>query len=409
MVVKKAALIGCFVVGMALSQTPAPTAGTASNLFLRSSISARVSGLGDAFTGGPFGEDALYYNPAGLGVLNKFIVGFNHTRWFEDIRFDNLTLALPLNSQLTMAAGVSYMWMPEIQGKDGFGQPTELLRVSSGVAYLGMAFQFHPAVYGGVTIKYFRDQLARFSASGVAVDVGYFMYTFIEGLSVGITVQNLGGKIQYFREKQPIPLTVRTGVAYRFYPSRFQIALDAVKSIDTDVNINLGLEYIFQNVFALRLGNQFRQNEIFRPSLGIGFQVLKTYMINYTYAAFADLGETHRVGLTIDFKKPRRYPRRSTPARERFVLPPEKAPRIIARIEGNKLIINWPKLPGASYNIYARSAGHLNWKKINTKPLTRNTITFKKPTKPGIYYFKVSVLKGKREVDLADEVQVHVR
>ncbi len=397
------------MVGMVLGQTPAPTAGTASNLFLRSSVSARVSGLGDAFTGGPFGEDALYYNPAGLAVLNKFVIGFNHTRWFEDIRFDNFTLTFPLHHRLAMAVGVSYMSMPDIQGKDAFGQPTGMLSVSSGVAHLGMAFQFHPAVYGGVTVKYFRDQLAQFAARGIAVDVGYFMYTLLEGLSLGVTVQNIGGRVQYYREKQPIPLTVRAGLAYRFYPSRFQISLDAVKSIDTDVLINLGMEYVFQNLVAFRLGNQFRQDEVLRPSFGIGLQVMKTYMINYTYAALTDLGETHRIGLTLGFKKPKRYRKRYSPARDRFVLPPGKKPTITTHIDNQRVILKWPQIKGATYNVYARAAGQATWKKVNPRPLNRNHIAFKKPTRPGIYYFKVSVIKGDREIDLADEVRIHVQ
>ncbi|NOX36448.1 MAG: PorV/PorQ family protein [Calditrichaeota bacterium] len=406
---RRTVVFWALMVGMVLAQTPAPTAGTASNLFLRSSISARVSGLGDAFTGGPFGEDALYYNPAGLAILNKFVIGFNHTRWFEDIRFDNLTLAFQLHQRLAMAVGVSYMSMPEIQGKDVFGQPTEMLSVSSGVAHLGMAFQFHPAVYGGVTVKYFRDQLAQFTATGIAVDVGYFMYTLIEGLSLGVTVQNIGGSVQYFREKQPIPLTVRAGLAYRFYPSRFQISLDAVKSIDTDVHLNLGVEYVFQNLFALRLGNQFRRDEVLRPSLGVGLQVMGNYMINYTYAALTDLGETHRIGLTLGFKKPRRYRKRYSPARDRYVLAPGKKLVITARIDSNRLVIKWPEIKDATYNVYARAAGQMEWKKVNKHPLTQNHIAFKKPARPGIYYFKVSVIKGNREIDLADEVQIHVQ
>ena len=198
------------------SQNSVSTAGTSGLLFLRSGVSTRVSGLGEAFTAVADDENAILYNPAGLINLKSSVVSLNHTEWLEDIRFDNLIFAYKFNYKLSAAFAVSHMWLPAIQGKDEFGNNTEDINISSSILQLGMAYRVHPSIYLGVNTKYFHDNLADNIASGFAFDAGFYMYTFIRGLTFGLTAQNLGGKIKYISAKQKLPFTYRAGFAYKF-------------------------------------------------------------------------------------------------------------------------------------------------------------------------------------------------
>ena len=124
-----------------LAQTASNSAGTASNLLLRFGTNARIAGLGESFTGLVDDENALYYNPGGLSDLKFGMVSLNHTEWFEDIRIDNITFAYNFSQRFGLAAGLSHMWMPALQGKDYLGQATESFNVSSSILHIGLAYK----------------------------------------------------------------------------------------------------------------------------------------------------------------------------------------------------------------------------------------------------------------------------
>ena len=104
-----------------------------------------------------------------------------------------------------------------IGGRDENGQPTGSINVSSSIISTGVSYKFHPIFRVGLGIKYFLDKLADVSVSGVGFDLGLFFKPAVSGFTAGLSVQNLGGKVEYEVEKQEIPLVFRGGIAYSFY------------------------------------------------------------------------------------------------------------------------------------------------------------------------------------------------
>ncbi|MGD9899906.1 MAG: PorV/PorQ family protein [Calditrichaceae bacterium] len=390
-----------------MAQDAAESAGTVSNLFLRAGLSARAAGLSESFTAISDDENALYFNPAGLANMSKGAVGLTHTQWFEDIRIDNLLVGYNFRQKLGVGFSIAHMWMPSIQGKDYYGQPTENIDVSSSIISLGLGFKIHRSFFIGFGIKYFQDKLGEFSTGGVAFDAGMYMHTMIRGLTLGAAIQNAGGEIKYDTESVPIPLTIRIGAAYKVQNTDLQFALDAVKSRDTDYLINGGAEYNLAEAFFLRLGNRFTGSEMFTPAFGVGFNQSDRYIVDYTYFSGEDLGSTHKIGFTFRFNIPRYSGGTSKPY---FIPKKITAPTGITYvINGNRMVIKWSVVPGARYNVYARKGKTEKWIRLNKNPLNESKIDIKKPEILKTYYITVTSVYDNFESAYSKEAEINVK
>ena len=162
--------------------------------------------------------------------------------------------------------------------------------------------------------------------------------------------------------------------------------------------------------FILRLGNKFDPNESFTPSFGVGFSLQKKYNINYTYTSFSsDLGATHRIGFTFNFDTPATK-RRSSAIQTSTALPLIPPKDLNARIDKDKVIVEWSALTGQGYNVYARFLTTGEWKKLNKSPIFDGQMKFKKPGTTGTYFFKVCSVSGtgQTESNFSGEVKINV-
>lgn len=365
--------------------------------------------MGNAFTGLADDEYSLYYNPAGLSNMTSDAVSLNHTAWFEDIRIDNITFGYNLLKSFGIGAGITYMWMPRLEGMDNNGQPTGKLDVSSSVANLGLSYKVNSYLNIGLGIKYFQDKLATYAASGTSFDLGILVKNIVPGFSTGLSVQNLGDKVSYDREKQNIPLTIRGGISYKIYSPNILLSLDVSKSIDTDFALLFGVEYLIADNFSLRMGNRFTQIELFTPSFGIGFHFNQQYHLFYTFSNYADLGGTHRIGFSYRFGtvgKVRLSQLSYGSSQIVNNIPPEN---LEVKIDNEELVLSWNRVTGVQYNAYAKHSSTNKWIKLNKTPLYNNTLTYKKPVTPGNYFFRVCSLYKDKESSFSKEVFIYVK
>jgi hypothetical protein len=390
------------------TQDPSSSAGTSSVLLLRFGHSARAAGLSEAFTGLANDENALYYNPAGLANINEGIITLNHAEWFADIHISNISFGYNYKKNFGLAFGFTHMWMPGLEAKDIDGRDLGLFHVNTSIVNVGCAYKFHSSFFGGIGIKYFQDNPhSDISASGLALDAGFYLHSAIPGLTAGIAVQNFGGDIQYIQEKQQIPLTYRLGVAYKIYDYNLTILTDAVKARDTDFFFNLGFEYVLKEIITLRLGNKFIRGKLFTPSYGLGF-TLNNYQVNYTLFYHNMLGFTHRVGFTFNFSIPARVkiPSKYLSQPGTQLIPPRN---FKVKVKANELVLSWDRIAGARYNVYAKYAEGGDWKKINDDPISGTELKFKKPIIKGEYIFRVSSFINGKESYYSKEVKINVK
>src|SRR5262249_33267758 len=71
----------------------------------------------------------------------------------------------------------------------------------------------------GVGGKVIRSTLVQqYTASAITGDVGYLVNSPDTGLTFGASVLNMGGQLRYIDQGDPLPTTIRTGLAYQGGP-----------------------------------------------------------------------------------------------------------------------------------------------------------------------------------------------
>lgn len=388
------------------AQTSASSAGTSSALFLRSTVSTRIAGMAEAFVAIADDENAILYNPAGLARLTNHVFALNHTEWLEDIRFANLIYAHNISNGFTAAVSIAHMYMPEIPRIiDANGTQNGSINVSSTIIDLATGYHLFRGFYIGGGFKYFQDNLAGNTAHGFAFDAGLYSTTFLKGLSFGASVQNIGAKIKYIQSSFKIPFTYRAGFAYDIGTLPFQIDLDAVKSVDSDINFNLGVEYSFNHTFFLLVGNHFRKDSYFTPAFGVGFKYDNRYSLYYSFSDPSEIGFSHRIGIKFEFGF-------SSPSQKYFSSPGNhvhSAPKgLSAKISNGNIFIHWLSLPNTLYNVYAKNADN-KWIKITKDPVHDNYLLLKNPKEGKAYTFCVTAINDNIESSYSKEVVLYVK
>ena len=287
-------------------------AGGAAVPFLLISPDARASGMGEVGTAIADDINAIYWNPAGLGFhdyMDQYSGG-------EDIPYRQVSLTfskwLPqFNADLFYSYGTIGQYFEGLDGTVAlnfvFMNLGEFTRTYENGTVAGkfLSNEFSIGLsYGtiiaqdlgiGFQLRYIQSNLAPASSAsqgdaGVGVsasfDLGFLWkpQTLMIGdmdfgnyFSLGLNLQNVGPKMTYRKESDPLPTTLRLGSAFNIIQDEFndlKIAMDISKllvkrdSLDSDplpkslvtgwqnpgVEFAVGAEYWYQQIVALRAG-----------------------------------------------------------------------------------------------------------------------------------------------------------
>ncbi|MCD4812973.1 PorV/PorQ family protein [bacterium] len=265
---------------------------------LKQSISARAQAAGEAFVAVSNDISALYYNPAGLGYIASAELSGSYIKSFEDTYYSHFGYIQPIASG---ALAVSYLGydggLMEINEEDG--SSLTLKAQQDAVFSLGFGWQFDSFPKGvaiGTTLKIISSTLVEeYAAIAYAIDFGLFYPTPVEGLAVAFALQNIGTKLNYFSENDPLPLTARVGTSYKLTLNQYnslRISLDLVNN-----KINSGIEYSLNDILLARIGYKLNQD---LASLTYGFGLcLGPFKLDYAFGDMSDLGNLHLFSLTI--------------------------------------------------------------------------------------------------------------
>jgi hypothetical protein len=288
--------------------------GTSGAQFLRIDAGARGAAMSGAIS--PIVDDAtaIYYNPAGLSRMEQREVELAYNAYFKDTSSQFAGYAHPTESHGTFGIGVSMFGVRDIQRRSADTGDTDSaqstfntqdLAVSLGWANK-MALGNGRLHYGGA-LKYVSSNLDVKTARTGAVDMGA-AWDMREngGLTVSFAVLNLGGKLKFQSESDPLPLNVKPGVAYRMNFQRMgklTLAMDANMYVhDGAGSVQPGVEWSPVPMFSLRGGYQIGRDTGAGSgvSVGAGFNLMRL-KLDYAFVPFGDLGDTHRISLGYKF------------------------------------------------------------------------------------------------------------
>jgi opacity protein-like surface antigen len=279
--------------------------GTTSGTQLIIPVGARSLAMGGGPIGNIAGAEAIFWNPAGIPLTGKSEVLFNYMRYIADIDVNYLALVFNGGSIGAFGLHIKSLSFGDIVETtealpDGTGNTYSPTFIITGLTYSRLLTD---RITAGVTGKVLYESIMETSASALALDFGV-QYAFNNNLSVGVTMKNVGSKMQYRgrnlerQYEQPssnlisddgyfegIPLTSDI-------PSTFSIGATYVREIGEENSVLLngtftnnntfsdvlfgGIEYTFKNLFFLRGGYSYQaqnsRNSVFGISAGAGIK-----------------------------------------------------------------------------------------------------------------------------------------
>lgn len=305
-------------------------AGRSGADFLKIGVGARPAAMGSAYCGLADGVDAIAWNPAGLGKAETKEAAFMHNSWLSGVNYEYLAGVLPIYEHQGLGASFSFLDPGKIERTtisnhkgDGskFGGHNYALTLSYGK-------RLSKALSCGLSLKYIREEIDKFSASGFGADLAGLYETPIENLTLGAMLSNLGTKIEFVKKEDRLPLNLKLGVGYR--TKRLSLALDLNKPIDDDLSVRIGGEWRMIDPLCLRFGYGSGADEGSGISAGLGFR-FKDIQLDYAYVPYGDLGDAHRIGLSF------RFSGREPVAKEEVILEEKRVEEKPALIAEEKL------------------------------------------------------------------------
>ena len=254
---------------------------------------ARALAMGSAHTAVVQDIGALYYNPAGLGLLPGREVQFMRATLFEDASYDYIAYA---QNKKKRAGG----WGVEIirfgidgaDGRDEFNNETGgfgYSEMSLGIAH-GWRGVFHPKMSIGIKGKMLTRTLGGSSDRLIGADLGLQSGPWLdEKLNLGLVAQNAFGLAQGDTDDR-LKMLIRFGASYRIL-GPLSLAADVSQGGD----LRIGTEYAF-GLTALRVGMSDKA-----LSFGGGLKFREKYLFDLAIQNHPVLGMSQRLSLGYRF------------------------------------------------------------------------------------------------------------
>jgi long-subunit fatty acid transport protein len=310
--------------------------------------------------------NAIYWNPAGLGFhdyypnpsdpdderpyrqfalsFSKWLPQFNADLFYSYATYGQFIEAL----DGTIAANFIWMNLGEFTMTASTGQTIGKFR--SGEFALGVSYGTIVAedLAVGVQLRYIQSNLAPATQAGGSAGIGIsggfdigvlwkpqnlsvLGLNLNDLLSLGINLQNVGPKMTYRNEADPLPTTLRFGTAFKLFENEYNdltFAFDYAKllvkrdSIDSDPlpkslitgwqnpggEYAFGLEYWYEKLIALRAGyftepSALGNRNFWNFGLGVRYDMFE---LNFSYINTIEenhpLANTMRFSMLVDFR-----------------------------------------------------------------------------------------------------------
>jgi long-subunit fatty acid transport protein len=329
----------------AVPEAQAQKVGSTSMQFLKVMPSARATALGDAYAVWANGADAVFWNPAGVALMTGQQATLNYIRWIFDTQQGAFSYAINVEGLGVLGAQLQYVdfgAIEEARWEPPFNLSTEYPGLTGTTfrpyAYLlGLTYaaRITDRFSTGLTVKHAFESLygsgsvtavnrrgdntdtvsVKTWANGFLFDFGLNYNTGFRSVRIAASMQNFGANVRYALESNPVPLSLRVGVAADLIGTdalltndddlRLGVAFDLFQPNDYAQQAHAGVELEYRSVIALRVGNKIGYDAdgltmglgIRQPVAGVGFS------FDYSFASLRyQLGSVHRLSMGVDIQ-----------------------------------------------------------------------------------------------------------
>ncbi|MDX2129009.1 MAG: PorV/PorQ family protein [Chloroherpetonaceae bacterium] len=292
--------------------------------FLKIPVSARSAALGE--TGITVINDAtsIYVNPALAVEGNALDMSFTYATWFAELSHASASGIYKLGENDAIGVGFIALTSPDMDvttvvNPDGTG---EKFAYGDFVGSLTYSRRMTEQFSFGVTAKFVQQSIGSVSLSAALFDLGVCYRLDIMGIRLAAALQNFGGTSRSMGSANVFGVGEVSEFIGVNPPSLFRLGISAVPISDemqslaiyTQINspndnattLGLGVEYLWNNLLALRAGYTFGKDEQTIPDFGLGLRSdlsFGKFQLDYAFVNFQTLGATHRFTLSFgDFK-----------------------------------------------------------------------------------------------------------
>jgi hypothetical protein len=300
--------------------------------FLLVGTSSRASALGEAYTSVGIGSESIFYNPAGLAVLNnRFDVNLNYTQWIADINYLSGGVSWNLDNYgvigfhlLTVDYGVingTSIVTDETLYPLGYKDDGPVSNVGAYSVGISYAKSISREFSIGGTIKFVGQNLGvsllangnkNNDAAKLVFDAGVLYETGFKGFAFGMAIRNFATDIKREEVEEQLPLIFSLGGSINLmeiidvensHDNSILFTTDFLHQNNYSERLNLGIEYKFLQMISLRGGYQTNR-DLASWSGGIGFNTtVSDYSLelNYSYSRFEFFNSVSRVSFIFAF------------------------------------------------------------------------------------------------------------
>ena len=327
------------ILSLPLSGFSVSKVGTTAANFLKVGVGARAIGMGGAFVSIANDASAMFWNPAGIALVEGGEAFFNHNEWIADIKFDYAGLVFTLPRVGSIGLNATFLNMGDMERTTEFYPEGTGQLYSAGSYSLGLCFarSLTDRFSIGVNLKYINEHILNSSASGFAIDIGTIFITQFNGMRIGANISNFGSKMQMSgrdllvqhdidpqregnndrinanisADRYDLPLNLQVGISYDLLQNaannQFWLSVDALHPNDNVESLNIGGEYIFRDLFALRAGyaalglGESEKGLTLGAGLKIRFLGNVKAKIDYAYESFGRFNNLQKISVALGF------------------------------------------------------------------------------------------------------------
>ena len=284
--------------------------GTFGAQFLKLGVSARATAMGSAYSAVADDAEAVYWNPAGIVGVRGSQLNISQTEWPADIKLSFAAWVFnPRSIPGTFALSARALWMDPQVERTAF-QPEGTGRLfDSGMSSLGLTYSrfFTDKFSAGATLHYVHMGLADVAVNTSVADIGILYRIGIRGMRIGMTIQSLGGDMQFDERSERMPTAFKVGFSFepiRIGQQKVIASSEFQHPVDNVERANFGVEYNLNNRMYLRSGYSVNYDSE-KLASGAGFRVStgrrSHVQVDYGFVDMESLGFVHRVSVGIAY------------------------------------------------------------------------------------------------------------
>ncbi|MCC6864634.1 MAG: PorV/PorQ family protein [Ignavibacteria bacterium] len=309
----KSALIFTLLIGSINFAGDRSKYGTSAAPELLIPVGSRGTSLSGSMISSTTGVDAMYWNPAGLSILNsRTEILASHMKYIADININYVAGAVDLGGMGVIGASLKSLSFGDelvttLENPMGTGETWSPTYLTTSVSY---ARKMSDKILFGATVKVIYEQIMTVSSTGFALDFGLQYIAGKSGLKFGVALKNFGPSMKfdgsgldaYYEPSgtpsgstpEPrritlqdfsLPTTLEIGLSYDLpvgKKNNVQLSTTFQNNNFSSDEYRVGLEYNYNNYVFLRGAYAFtpdykaedgltkKDQNIFGPTFGIG-------------------------------------------------------------------------------------------------------------------------------------------